>query len=354
MATFKVGLVGCGHISMAHLKAWQKTEGCRVIGVFDLNRKLAKKRTRAFKIEKIYDDLERLIAECDIVDVCTPPQTHSQIAQQVVAAGRHLVIEKPLVTDVVDWDELSAMLSESPGKIAVIHNLKFTNSVQLAKRWVNEGRIGEIIRVEREFLTNPETDRMLVGDSHWSHQLPGGRWYETLPHELYLTHYFAGALELADVTVAQTAHAPAGAPADEVLITLKGDHCLATVHFSANCRLNKRVFTIQGTEGLITIDILSDFATLSTLRDKKWQRTIGRPLLEVGLTLWRSIPDRTSYLYRQLRGQTPHTNLIQAFGRYLQGQGPAPTPLDEIDYVVRNCDRIGRGIDRQLNRTTSI
>ncbi len=45
---------------------------------------------------------------------------------------------------------------------------------------------------------------------------------------------------------------------------------------------------------------------------------------------------------------SPHSLLIGAFDRALHGRGENPTPLDEIDYVVRNCDAIGREIDRQI------
>ena len=45
---------------------------------------------------------------------------------------------------------------------------------------VCSSRFGEVIRVQREFLTHPTTDRMLVGSAHWSHSLPGGRWFETI------------------------------------------------------------------------------------------------------------------------------------------------------------------------------
>jgi predicted dehydrogenase len=353
MQTFKVGLVGCGHISVSHLQAWQKTPGCQVVGVADLNRELAEQRAKAFNIGTIYPDLDAVIANCDVVDICTPPQVHSWMAEKVVEAGKHLIIEKPLVTAVADWEKLQAKLLQSGQEVTVIHNLKFSHSVQQAKQWLDEGRIGRVIRIRREFLTSPSTDRMLLGNSHWSHQLPGGRWFETLPHELYLTHYFAGPLALAAVSIVHTEQAPPGAPADEVVIVLKDGRSLATIHFSANCEQNRRVFTVQGSEGMITVDILCDFATLTTLKDQKNQRVVGRPLLEAGQTVMRSIPDRTAYMQRRARQDTPHSQLIQEFGRYLQGQAAAPTPLAEVDYVVRHCDQIGREIERQLEEMRS-
>jgi len=348
---YRVGLVGCGVISSAHLKAWSKVPGFQVDSVFDLDRALATKRAGEFDVSTIHGDLDTLIASCDVVDVCTPPASHASIATAVVAAGRHLVIEKPLVTDAGDWDRIHDRLSASTSKLAVIHNLKFLHSVQQAKRWVAEGRIGEVIRIQREFMTSASTDRMLVGDTHWSHRLPGGRWFETLPHELYLTHYFAGPLEISSVVALSTPRAPAGAPADEVLIALRGDRCLATIHFSANCEQNRRIFTVTGTRGAITVDLLSDFAAISTFKDGRIKRAVGGAILEAGRTILRSGADRSRYTVQHLRGESPHARIISDFGRHLRGEGEEPTPLDEVDYVVRNCDRIGREIDRQVAAT---
>jgi predicted dehydrogenase len=344
-----VGIVGCGLISEAHIKAWKKTPGFAVRGVLDTNAEQARKRAGEYQIETVYDRLDQLIAECDVVDVCTPPQSHAAIALQAVAGGRHLVMEKPVVTDVADWEKLAASVKDAGTKLAVIHNAKFLRSIQTAKQWIREGRIGDVIRVHREFLTHASVDRMLVGEGHWSHKLPGGRWFETLPHELYLTHWFAGPLELASVVALHTPAAPPGAPADEVVIVLRGERCIATFQFSANCRQNWRMVTIQGTTGRIVVDLLSDFADLSSRTDSKLKRAMGSPILDAGRTLLRAAPDRGEYGLQRLQGrQSPHLRIIQALGRSLLGQGEEPTPFAEVDYVIRLGDQIAREIERQV------
>ena len=184
MSELTVGLVGCGVISEVHLSAWAKTPGFRVRGVLDTNQEQARARAKQFGVDTVYDNLDTLVQECDVVDVCTPPSSHAKIAEQALRRGRHLVMEKPMVTDVADWERMSKLIEGTSTRIAVIHNIKFLHAVRTAKRWVEEGRIGRLLRIQREFLTHPSTDRMLVGDTHWSHKLPGGRWFETLPHEL--------------------------------------------------------------------------------------------------------------------------------------------------------------------------
>lgn len=347
-----VGIVGCGVISAAHIKAWQRTPGFQVRGVIDTNTEQAQKRAKEFSVGTVYDKLDQLIAECDVVDVCTPPQSHAAIAEQAINGRRHIVMEKPVVTKLEDWDRLAARIAEAKTKLAVIHNGKFLRSIQTAKAWVDAGKIGDVIRIHREFLTHPSSDRMLVGDSHWSHKLPGGRWFETLPHELYLTHWFAGPLELSSVTAVKTPNAPSGAPADEVLVVLKGERAIGTFQFSANCEQNRRTVTLQGTKGRITVDLLSDFVHLSTQTDSKAKRAVGTAILDAGSTLLHAAPDRVRQGIARLQKQSPHLRIIQSLGKSLQGQGEEPTPFAEVDYVIRLGDRIAKEIDRQVGRTS--
>lgn len=348
MSTLKVGLIGCGHISPVHINAWRKAADCKLVGVFDLDKELAQKRAAEAGGARVFDSVEQLLDAVDIADVATPPQTHAKIARQVIAAGKHLVIEKPVVIDVADWDGMAAALQSSKVKLGVIHNLKFAHGPQVARKWVADGRIGRVLRIQREFLTSPRGDRMLVGDKHWSHRLPGGRWFETMPHELYLTHWFAGPLELAGVTVASTPNAPAGAPADEVSISLRGDDRLGTIHFSASCEVNRRIFTVTGTEGQIVVDILGDQATINTVHEARWKRVIGLSALAAGQAILRTIPDRVEYGLRHATKDSAHGRAIAQFARHVRGDDEAPTPFDEVDYVIRNCDKIGRAIETQL------
>ena len=346
--TLNVGLVGCGHISAAHLRGWRRAAGCRVSGLFDLDAALASRRARGFGVPRVHDDLDRLISTSDVVDVCTPPATHAEIAGRTLRAGRHLLIEKPLVTELSEWEALLEVAAGSSAVITVVHNIKFAHGVQVARRWLDEGRIGRLIRLSRRFLTSPERDRMLEAESHWSHRLPGGRWLETLPHALYLTHHLAGPLELADVVALATSEPPGRHGADEVLVTLAGEDRVATIEYSARCRANTRTLSLIGTEGRIELDLLSGAVWRSTVHDRRWKRAVGVSYMEAARTLAHGVPERAGHLLRRLRGVTPHGRLIAALADHLRGEGPPPTPLDEIDYVIRNCDRIGRAIDRRI------
>lgn len=343
MSSLAIGLVGTGHISTAHVKGWRRA-GSPVRGVFDVNFDAARAFARKWEISEVYSSLEALLAAVEVVDVCTPPQTHGAIAFEATAAGRHLLIEKPVVTDVGEWERLRAAVESAGTQLAVVHNMKFTLAMMRAQRWIAQGRIGEVLRFHRQFLTHPDSDRMLTGGGHWSHALPGGRWFETLPHELYLLHWLVGPLELESVTVA--GRADEGRCPREVVATLAGGSALATIEYSASCRLNRRQLELVGSEGAIRVDVLGDGVSLTRARDRPWRRAAGGRYLEAAreLTTWPL--DRARYTAARLAGKTPHGRLIAAFARCLRGEAPSPTPLDEIDYAVRQSHAIGLEIDR--------
>jgi hypothetical protein len=64
--------------------------------------------------------------------------------------------------------------------------------------------------------------------------------------------------------------------------------------------------------------------------------------------LVRGTADRGRYALERLRGESPHSRIIQSLARNLRGECEEPTPLEEVDYVVVNSDKIGREIDRQV------
>lgn len=346
----KVGLVGCGHISTSHLKAWAKVSGFEVHAVFDLNRDFVEKQAKKFNVPVKADSLEQVIDCCDVIDVCTPPASHAPISLQVMEAGKHLIIEKPLVTDLADWEKMKAALAQSSTRLAVIHNIKFAASVQKAHQLISEGRIGKLVRLERQFLTHPSRDRMLIADNHWSHSLPGGRWFETLPHELYLSHYFlGGSVQFDHATAVKTASAPSGAPADEVTLTFKSDEAIALMQYSANCEQNVRTLTLRGSEGQIQLDLLADNLSMTTLKEAQKIRPVGFENIARAQFLAQAVPDRAGYLKRRVIGDTPHSRVIAQFADYVMDRGPAPTPLEEVEFVVRQSHVVGKAIEAAVS-----
>lgn len=340
MERLRVGLVGCGHIAGVHVRAWKNTGVSEVTGVFDVNREAAVSFAQRYEIAKAHESIEKLIDAVDVIDDCSPPHVHVNVALEALGRSRHYLVEKPMVLSSSDLDRVLEAQRVSGCKVSVIHNLKYNPGVQTARKWVNEGRIGRLLSLERHFLTDPATDRMLRAENHWSHRLPGGRWVETLPHELYITFEFLGPLKVDHVQTLRLPDSPHPHTADEMMVTLKGDSSVASFRFSARCGSNLRTLTLHGSEGSIKVELLAGTAVLHQPRTMKWVRGMGLETLNAFTTLKRMVPDRMGAIKTRVAHETPHSGLIRDFALHLTGNGPMPVTLNEIEYVVRTGEEI--------------
>jgi len=171
-----------------------------------------------------------------------------------------------------------------------------------------------------------------------------------MPHELYLTHYFAGWSELDSVTALSTINATEGAPADEVCFTLSNDKVISNYHYSSNSLQNKRYIEFIGSKGVITLDVLSDQMQTDKVIDSKRKRALGIMGIASLRKALQIVPDRIQYFIQKVKGITPHTRIITQFDEYLDGLVESPTPIEEIDFVVQYCDKVGRAIDEKLSK----
>jgi hypothetical protein len=112
--------------------------------------------------------------------------------------------------------------------------------------------------------------------------------------------------------------------------------------------MNKRYIEFIGSEGVITLDVLSDMLLLDKVADSKRRRFIGIMGIDAIRKSLQIIPDRLVYWMEKVKGISPHTRIILQFDQYLAGEAESPTPVEEIDFVVNYCDIVGREIDKAI------
>ena len=102
----------------------------------------------------IETDWRELVKRDDvqIVDICTPGDSHAEIAIAALAAGKHVLCEKPLANSVAEAEAMVRAAASSAGKSMVAFNYRRVPAVALARRYVEEGRLGEIRHVRAQYL----------------------------------------------------------------------------------------------------------------------------------------------------------------------------------------------------------
>ena len=154
----QVAIVGAGAIvDVAHLPAYTRL-GLDVVGIFDLNTARAQDVAKRHGIGTVYAALDELLADerVEVVDIAVLPQAQPDIAKAALAAGKHLLCQKPLAPDVPQARELAALAAQYGRTMAVNQQLRFDEGIAAAKAMVDAGWIGQPTAMS--FTVNITTD----------------------------------------------------------------------------------------------------------------------------------------------------------------------------------------------------
>ncbi|MFD9320946.1 Gfo/Idh/MocA family protein [Streptomyces sp. NPDC060053] len=167
----RVGMVGYAFMGAAHSQGW-RTAG----RVFDLPRRpvlavicgrdpsAARAAADRHGWAATETDWRALIArdDVDLVDICTPGDSHAEIAVAALAAGKHVLCEKPLANTVEEAETMTraAEAAHARGQVAMVgFNYRRVPATALARRMVAEGRLGTLRHVRVTYLQDWLVDR---------------------------------------------------------------------------------------------------------------------------------------------------------------------------------------------------
>jgi predicted dehydrogenase len=149
----RVAVVGSG-VGKQHIEAFQHLpEQWEVVAVCDIDPAKAQTVAAEYGIGRVVTDLAQLcqMPDLDVIDICTPPHLHFQQIQQVLAAGKHAICEKPLVGSLREVDELIRAEDASGKRVMPIFQYRWGHGLQKLKFLVDEGLAG------RAYVTTVET-----------------------------------------------------------------------------------------------------------------------------------------------------------------------------------------------------
>jgi len=162
--TLAVGMVGHAFMGNAHSQAWRTaprffdlplTPTMQVLCGRDAAR--AAEAAQRLGWAESETDWRRLVErqDVDLVDICTPGDTHAEIAIAALEAGKHVLCEKPLANSVAEAEEMTAAAERAAAsgvRAMVGFTYRRVPAIALARQLVQEGRIGEIRHVRAQYL----------------------------------------------------------------------------------------------------------------------------------------------------------------------------------------------------------
>jgi len=132
----KVGVLGAGHLGKIHLRLLNQSEKYELVGFYDAYEENANKVAAEFGYKK-FDSIAELIAAVDVVDIVTPTMQHFECAKQVIEAGKHIFIEKPISNTVEEAEEIIALANKYKVKGQVGHVERFNPAFTAVKDKIN-------------------------------------------------------------------------------------------------------------------------------------------------------------------------------------------------------------------------
>ncbi len=151
MESVKVGIVGAGFIADVHADALSQAPGCEVVAVASPNLHRVVDFAKRHDIPRAmtnYRDLLK-IEEIDVVSLAIPNDLHAAVAIEAAAAGKHIIVEKPLATTLDDADAMIAACEEAGVQLMYAEPLCFAPKYVRARELAVSGALGDIFLVKQ-------------------------------------------------------------------------------------------------------------------------------------------------------------------------------------------------------------
>ncbi|WP_269446583.1 Gfo/Idh/MocA family protein [Cephaloticoccus capnophilus] len=165
----KILMVGAGGQGKGHSARYQQMPGVEVVAAVDVQAELLAAFAKEYKIPNTFSSVEEAIAwgQFDAVSNVTPDRFHYPTTLPLLAAGKHVLCEKPLATNAAD----AVKMAEAAAKAGVVNAVNFSyrsgGAMQKAAELVRSGLIGEVRFFEASYLQS------------WLHQPAWGEWTTT-------------------------------------------------------------------------------------------------------------------------------------------------------------------------------
>jgi predicted dehydrogenase len=303
-----IAFIGAGNYATGVLIPAFKTTGARLKTVASHGGVSALHAARTYGFEQAATVMDEMAADPDVdaVVIATRHDSHARLVCQVLRAGKHVFVEKPLA---LTMDELQAITTtysslltphSSPTLLMVGFNRRFAPQVQKMKALLST------VREPKAFVMTVNAG--VIPPEHWTHdpQVGGGRVIGEACHFIDLLRFLAGASIIGWHTATMDA-----ATEDTLSIQLSfADGSLGTVHYCAN---GSKSFPKERLEVFCAGRVLQ-------LDNFRKMRGYGWPGF------------RRMHLWRQDKGQQA---CARAFVAAVEQGGPPPIPIEEIIEVAR-------------------
>jgi len=145
----KMGVVGVGSMGFHHVRIYSQLAESglvQLVGIADINYERALSVAKIFKT-KAFKEYKELLELVDAVSIATPTETHKDIALEFINAGKHVLVEKPITSNVKEALELVRKAEEMHVVLMVGHVERYNPAVVKLREIIKNSLLGEIVTI---------------------------------------------------------------------------------------------------------------------------------------------------------------------------------------------------------------
>ncbi|NIK75202.1 putative dehydrogenase [Paenibacillus castaneae] len=190
----RVGIIGAGNIGGVHAGEFSKlADECEITAIADINLSAAEEKAKKFGIANVLGSAEELIQRSDVdaVIIGVPNQFHAPIATQAIAAGKHVLLEKPMGISGDAARQIVKASQASDKVVMVAHQMRWESVPMQIKEQIDRGELGKIYSAKTGWFRR----KGIPGWGTWftqSNQSGGGPLIDIGVHMLDLALYLMG------------------------------------------------------------------------------------------------------------------------------------------------------------------
>ena len=170
----RCAVIGAGAIGLEHLHSLISCPRAATVAIAESHPQRAREASERFKIPRSYTDFRELLEQPDVdaITIATPNYLHAPIAIEALKARKHVLLEKPLATNLKDGLKIAETAKKMKRTVMVAHNYRFHRQTQLAKMMIERGDLGEVYHARCFWLRRNGIPR--IGSWFTQKQFSGG------------------------------------------------------------------------------------------------------------------------------------------------------------------------------------
>lgn len=259
----RIAIVGFGFIAQkGHLPTYKSRSDLHLSAVVD---PVPARREIALQLYpgiRVYETLKDLLQECpdevDLVDICAPNAFHIPATRQALAAGKHVLCEKPLALNRAEFEQVRKLALDKRLLLYPCHNYKFAPSVVHAAQLIHKGEIGQPLYASFRVFRVSHAKGVPQWQPHWRRDKAiagGGIMIDHGVHAISIAHsLLEGSPKRVSAHIKNLGDVDSNVTENTALFCLDWDPILVQISLTWVGSIRKSSFRVQGTEGEICID----------------------------------------------------------------------------------------------------